>query len=353
MHQEELEKKAQEFFELFKRQSFRHEVFYKSHWSFDHICYRVETEQRYTELKEIISTFAQCLAETSVNGRLISTFKLERPLILGERFVDIIELPSPKTKSSYVEGFEHIEVTCDLTFAELESLYSKANFKKSGLQKAFNAELAIELDGCAVKFHHQSLESVVNLEENQAVFGAITQTEILENLKDYNPIVVGTFPLNLSVESSDVDILLSTDSFEKLSASINKHYGAQKSFEIQHQSNSDLDSEAMVVRFESEGVSFELFCQSTQSVRQRAFKHFQVEERLLKLGGKDFFDAIQRLRSRGIKTEPAFALALDLDGDPYLKLQYLQSCTDFELVEILSEKGFAHKNRRMMEKIKH
>lgn len=42
----------------------------------DHICYRVETEERYNCLKKKILVFSRLCAETEVNGRMIAIFEL-------------------------------------------------------------------------------------------------------------------------------------------------------------------------------------------------------------------------------------------------------------------------------------
>ena len=45
-----------------------------------------------------------------------------------------------------------------------------------------------------------------------------------------------------------------------------------------------------------------------------------IEHRLLQERGEAFRRAIITLKQRGYKTEPAFAKALGLKGDPYLAL---------------------------------
>lgn len=70
-------------------------------------------------------------------------------------------------------------------------------------------------------------------------------------------------------------------------------------------------------------------------MRQRGYLHFLIEERLLKLGSKPFVNRIQQLRHRGLKTEPAFAAALHLEGDPYVELLKLQTLDEETLLKIL------------------
>ena len=83
--------------------------------------------------------------------------------------------------------------------------------------------------------------------------------------------------------------------------------------------------ETVIIHFIVDSIPFEIFAQNLEPVRQKAYLHFLVEERLLKEVGKDFISLVQRLRKQGMKTEPAFARALNLPGDPYTALLELQS----------------------------
>lgn len=137
----------------------------KPDWVIDHICYRCDTEALYTGLKERFSSEGKLLIESTVGGRLIATYKLNTPLeILGQK-VDVLELPAPKAGKNTPEGYEHIEIVCSETFEELENLFSHLKLDKKGMTKTINPELEVEFDGCAIKFHHQTLESVIEYEK--------------------------------------------------------------------------------------------------------------------------------------------------------------------------------------------
>ncbi|MBV5336219.1 VOC family protein, partial [bacterium] len=52
--------------------------------------------------------------ESDIGGRPIATFKLTTPIEVrsrdgGTRFVDVVEIPSPKDGSPYGAGLEHVE----------------------------------------------------------------------------------------------------------------------------------------------------------------------------------------------------------------------------------------------------
>jgi len=51
-----------------------------SYFELDHICYRVETYSEYQEKKQELFELWELLSETEISGRLISTFKLNKPI---------------------------------------------------------------------------------------------------------------------------------------------------------------------------------------------------------------------------------------------------------------------------------
>lgn len=136
-----------------------------AHFELDHICYRVQTNEQYEIKKNQLSSLAELLIEAPVNGRLISTFKLNNPIHYKERKIWLIELPAPKPHSTHAEGLEHVEFVMKHSFDDFEKLYPTIKFNKKGSTKEFNPELEIEFADCAVKFHHLSLESVIQCEK--------------------------------------------------------------------------------------------------------------------------------------------------------------------------------------------
>lgn len=132
-----------------------------SQFELDHICYRVETLQRYQELVQQLSPLGDLLTETMIGGRPISTFKLLTPIEYQDRTIYCLELPAPKVGSPYLEGFEHAEFVIDVPFAEFMNKYSKCKFKMKGMQKVVNPEISRKYDGISVKFHHHPIEYVI------------------------------------------------------------------------------------------------------------------------------------------------------------------------------------------------
>lgn len=275
------------------------------------------------------------LIESPVNGRLISTFKLKEPIVFHQWTIELVELPAPKPGKQTVEGFEHIEVVVDTSFESLKEKFGHCRFDEGGLKKSFNQELEIDFGDKAIKFHHLSLESVIELEKNKNIYSALQNSKILENFKAHQPLVVGTFPLGLQDANSDIDILLNADDLGSLEKELMNFLGLSENFKIFRTVKQGLDS--LVAQFEFQNVRFEIFAQKLETNQQQAFLHFQIEERLLRLGGSDFRAKVLNLRKQGLKTEPAFAQALSLSGDPYQALLNLQKKSDKELSAFLQQ----------------
>jgi hypothetical protein len=140
-------------------------------------------------------------------------------------------------------------------------------------------------------------------------FRAIVSSGILNLLKDFNPLVIGTLPLDLFADKSDIDIICCCDDPEKLCSIF--HHCIKKNL-------SGVDS--VIVNFEFDGFDFEIVGQPVPVTEQIAYRHMVVEWNILAANDDAFRGEIIRLKKSGMKTEPAFAQLLQLDGDPYQAL---------------------------------
>ncbi|HEX5657526.1 MAG TPA: DUF4269 domain-containing protein [Polyangiales bacterium] len=131
-------------------------------------------------------------------------------------------------------------------------------------------------------------------------------------LAPYKPTLVGTFPLGLQVEGSDLDLVCEAhdlDAFERVVSAFGAPQRAR---------------DASVTRFAIAGVPVEVFAQPVPVTEQLAFRHMVIEGRLLMLFGEPLRAQVLALKRAGVKTEPAFAQVLGLSGDPYTELLTLE-----------------------------
>lgn len=155
-------------------------------------------------------------------------------------------------------------------------------------------------------------------ERQRQAYAVLTNNQILSKLKAFDPILVGTIPINIDIENSDLDIICCFADKEAFRKIVTENFNKEESFTIREQPN--LDNLAIVANFFVDGFEIEIFGQAIPTKQQFAYRHLLVEHNLLNEYGEAFRQQIIELKRQGHKTEPAFAIALALTGDPYLKL---------------------------------
>jgi predicted metalloenzyme YecM len=131
----------------------------------DHICYRVEDENRYRVLKAMAQTSAELVAENQVNGREISTFEFYEPLGAAGWTVPYLELPAPKAGAAYEEGWEHVELVTSGSLERFLQRHRELPFSYDGMNKLINPEAGLKMGRLCVKFHEQPLGAVARIEQ--------------------------------------------------------------------------------------------------------------------------------------------------------------------------------------------
>lgn len=131
----------------------------------DTLCYRVETNERYDQMKQELARVALALGEQEVNGRLIATYMFHEPLTAGRwQTISYVELPQPKPNRVYTEGVDDVLYVTRQSLSEFQAKYSSIAFEEKSLANVHNPLLEIEGEGMAVKFHDKHMGVVVELE---------------------------------------------------------------------------------------------------------------------------------------------------------------------------------------------
>jgi Domain of unknown function (DUF4269) len=149
-------------------------------------------------------------------------------------------------------------------------------------------------------------------------YAVLTNSKIFSKLKQFDPILVGTIPINIDIENSDLDIICSFANEQEFQKSITDNFSNEENFSIRELPN--LNTFAIVANFFLDGFEIEIFGQTIPIRQQFAYRHMIVEHNLLNKYGEAFRQQIIELKRQGLKTEPAFGIALDLTGDPYKEL---------------------------------
>jgi uncharacterized protein len=135
----------------------------------DHICYRVETRERYQQLLTSFSKEAHLLGESEVSGRMIATFEFDTYLEADGWTVPYLELPEPKEGSPYKEGLEHAELVVVGSLDQFLKRHADLTFSLKGMNKKINPEAGLKDGDFSVKFHEQQLGAVVRIEKQMGI----------------------------------------------------------------------------------------------------------------------------------------------------------------------------------------
>ncbi|AIZ43848.1 diadenosine tetraphosphate hydrolase [Cellulophaga baltica 18] len=159
-------------------------------------------------------------------------------------------------------------------------------------------------------------------ERQKLAFSEIKKYKVLEKLKKYNPILAGTIPIEIDVPESDLDIICECQNHSEFKAYLLDQFSQKKDFKVYSILQNDIES--TIAEFKTENFLFEIFGQNIPTERQDAYRHMIIERNILEEKGFEFKQKVKDLKSSGIKTEPAFAKLLGLEGDPYIELLKLE-----------------------------
>ncbi|GAA0755735.1 DUF4269 domain-containing protein [Clostridium sartagoforme] len=169
--------------------------------------------------------------------------------------------------------------------------------------------------------------------KQQKAFKLLTNIKIFNILKKYNPILVGTIPIEIDIYGSDLDIICEVYNINEFEQLILKKFSSFNKFKI-----NKVNDEVLTVNFLIDDFEIELYAQNIKSTEQNGYKHMIIEDRILNLGGDLLKKKIIDLKENGLKTEPAFAKILNLKGNPYNELLKLEKLDDIEIMNLLESR---------------
>ncbi|MDR7856773.1 DUF4269 domain-containing protein [Tissierella sp.] len=170
--------------------------------------------------------------------------------------------------------------------------------------------------------------------KQQEVYKVLEELNIIETLDMYNPILVGTIPIEIDLPESDLDIICEVYDFVKFEELLKLIYGSYKEFDCRIR---EVDGIIRVVcNFIYNEWMFEIFGQAIPTVEQNAYKHMIIEHKILNVLSSKARETVISLKKNKLKTEPAFGELLNIDDDPYIFLLEMYDWTEEKLIEYLS-----------------
>ncbi len=154
--------------------------------------------------------------------------------------------------------------------------------------------------------------------KQKLAYATLTKHKVLLILKQFSPILVGTIPINIDIENSDLDITCYCKDALVFKKIINDNFSSCKNFKISEQK--ELEHNAIVANFNLDNFDIEIFGQNIPTKQQNAYRHMVIEYKILIERGEEFRQKIIELKQQGYKTEPAFGILLGLNENPYIEL---------------------------------
>lgn len=155
-------------------------------------------------------------------------------------------------------------------------------------------------------------------ERQQRAFDVLSDLKMFDVLANYDPVLVGTIPIELDLPTSDLDIICFFQDEKEFHSILKIHYGDALGFSLRQTIKQGLIT--CIANFEHETFAIEVFGQPLPTAEQMAFRHLIREYEILQQKGELFRREVIQLKQKGLSTESAFAKLLGIEGDPYVGL---------------------------------
>jgi len=162
----------------------------------------------------------------------------------------------------------------------------------------------------------------------------LKKIKLFDKLREYNPLLAGTIPINIDLPESDLDIICEVYDFALFRQKIHHYFSDYDSF-----SDYTGGSINYVAQFNIQNQAIEIYAESNPTHLQYAYIHMQIESKILNLLGETFRKQIIQLKTDGLKTEPAFGKLLGLQ-EPYSELIALAEMSNNKLKDFLKINKF-------------
>lgn len=155
-------------------------------------------------------------------------------------------------------------------------------------------------------------------ERQKRAFEVLTKYKVFEKLSNFSPILAGTVPIEIDIDGSDLDIICEVDLIFEEDFLDEIMFSKLIPFENMATVENIIlnDEKCIVISFMLEEFPIEIFAQNKPTTQQNAYLHMIAEHKILQEKGEDFTQKIIELKKKGIKTEPAFGMLLNLEN-PY------------------------------------
>lgn len=164
-------------------------------------------------------------------------------------------------------------------------------------------------------------------------FKCITEYHFLSSLAEFRGVLVSTVALGIYTSQSDLDLICEAHDLDYFSRRVREMYAGFSEFKEVKTPNPE---QSRCYSFRCDDFEIEIFGSRVRLEDQFGYRHYLAMARLINIGGDVFRDKLQKAKLSGMKTEPAIASILGLEGDPYESVAGLVEMTEGELLNLIS-----------------
>lgn len=175
-------------------------------------------------------------------------------------------------------------------------------------------------------------------ERQKNTYSALNKLKIFKILREYDPTLVGTIPIEIDILESDLDIICEVYDLEEFEGLVIKSFNKYDNFRIGRQTVKGLLTSLSYFGYSN--FLIEIFGQPKPVIEQNGYRHMIVEKKLLEISGESARKQMVKLKKLGLKTEPAFAEYFNLKGDSFDELLKLSRLNKEELILFLKNKNY-------------
>lgn len=323
--------------ELEMDQKFKAAKVVLAYWSLPDEVFTHHFIRKWAKFKTILLPFIE------KENLLLKAFYPDLDLVLDQKYG--IAQPNNKTEFSIHEidvalvpgmAFDKMNNRLGRGKAYYDKLLAGSDVYKIGLCFSFQYFDQIPTDAFDVPMNkvivaHEKFLNIGYLsagsEAQKKVFHVLTTFKLMKKLARFQPILTGTYPLDIAIESSDLDINCCYQQKADYIDFVRAIFKDEPGFQL---SEKFIDGhETVVARFLLDTFTVELFAQNRPSNQQNAYRHLQIEKMLLEQNHIELKRQIIELKKAGWKTEPAFAKLLNLHGEPFGAMLHLAAKNGF------------------------
>ena len=131
-------------------------------------------------------------------------------------------------------------------------------------------------------------------ERQKNAYSILDKLKIFTILREYNPTLVGTIPIEIDISESDLDIVCEVYDLEEFEELVIKSFNKYDNFRIERQAVKGLLTS--ISYFGYSNFLIEIFGQPKPVIEQNGYRHMIVEKKLLEISGESARKKIIKLK---------------------------------------------------------